>query len=169
MPWWLNYNRNDDVACNVLLFLPASKGKSVLTKAVSVNEFVLELREDGPRLKGGRCRACGNHTFPSVPGCAQCTGTDIEAVTLGSTGTLWGWTVQGFPPKSPPYLGDNNPETFKPFGVGYVELPELIIEARLTEAEPVKLNEGMPMTLVVEPLFTNDEGNTVMTYAFAPI
>jgi len=93
----------------------------------------------------------------------------MESVTLSSIGTLWGWTVQGFPPKSPPYLGENDPETFKPFGVGYVELPELIVEARLTESEPAKLNEGMSMQLVIEPLFTDEEGHTVMTSAFSPI
>ena len=93
----------------------------------------------------------------------------MESVTLGKKGTLWGWTVQGFPPKSPPYLGDSDPDTFQPFGVGYIELPELIIEARLTESEPAKLSEGMAMQLVAEPLFKDDEGNTVMTYAFAPL
>ena len=87
---------------------------------------------------------------------------------LGTEGTLWGWTVQGFPPKSPPYLGENNPEKFKPFGVGYVELPEVIVEARLTESEPSNLSEGMAMRLVAEPLFNNDDGETVVTYAFAP-
>ena len=92
----------------------------------------------------------------------------MESVSLGSNGSLWGWTVQGFPPKSPPYLGDNDPENFKPFGVGYVELPELIVEARLTEAEPAKLKEGMLMELVTEPLFTNEEGDTVVTFAFSP-
>ena len=134
-----------------------------------MNDFVLKLTEEGPMLIGGHCRSCGNYTFPFLPGCAKCTGTDIESVSLSSSGTLWGWTVQGFAPKSPPYLGDNNPETFKPFGVGYVELPELIVEARLTEAEPAKLNEGMLMQLVTEPLYQDEEGNTVVTYAFAPV
>jgi len=140
-----------------------------LTKVISVNDFVLKLTAEGPMLIGGHCRSCGNYTFPFLPGCAKCTGTDIESVGLSSSGTLWGWTVQGFAPKSPPYLGDNNPETFKPFGVGYVELPELIVEARLTEAEPAKLNEGMLMQLVTEPLYQDEEGNTVVTYAFAPV
>ena len=136
---------------------------------VSVNDFVLKFDGDTPILKGGRCKDCGNYTFPFLSGCAKCAGTNIESVTLGKKGTLWGWTVQGFPPKSPPYMGDSDPDTFQPFGVGYIELPELIIEARLTESEPAKLSEGMAMHLVAEPLFKDDEGNTVMTYAFAPL
>ena len=136
---------------------------------VSVNDFVFKFEGDTPILIGGRCKDCGNYTFPFLSGCAKCAGTNMESVTLGKKGTLWGWTVQGFPPKSPPYLGDSDPDTFQPFGVGYIELPELIIEDRLTESEPAKLSEGMAMHLVAEPLFKDDEGNTVMTYAFAPL
>ena len=94
-------------------------------KQVSINEFVLDLSGDSPRLIGGRCRDCGSHTFPVLSGCPRCAGFDMEEVKLSTKGTLWAWTVQGFPPKTPPYLGENDPETFAPFGVGYVELPEL--------------------------------------------
>lgn len=139
-----------------------------MAQQVSINEFVLELVDGKPQLIGGKCRNCGNHTFPISPGCPKCAGSDIERAVLGSQGTLWAWTVQGFPPKSPPYLGDNNPKDFKPFGVGYVELDEVIVEARLTEAEPANLAEGMRMELALEPMFTDEDGNQVVTFAFAP-
>ena len=93
----------------------------------------------------------------------------MEEVKLSTKGTLWAWTVQGFPPKAPPYLGENDPETFVPFGVGYVELPELKVEARLTESEPAMLHDGMAMELTVEPLFVNEDGDEVVTFAFAPV
>ena len=134
----------------------------------SINEFVLELDDDGPTLYGGQCTDCGNVTFPILSGCPQCTGTNIERKALGRQGTLWGWTVQGFPPKNPPYLGENDKDKFESFGVGYVELPEVIVEARLTESEPAKLQQGMAMELVLEPLFVDDDGNEVVTYAFQP-
>ena len=137
-------------------------------KQVSINEFVLDVSGQEPRLIGGRCNDCGNVTFPALSGCPKCTGTNITKTPLGTTGTLWAWTVQGFPPKSPPYLGANDNGSFKPFGVGYVELQETIVEARLTEAEPAKLVEGMPMALTLEPLFTNESGEEVVTFAFAP-
>ncbi len=140
-----------------------------MAQQVSVNEFVLDVSGDQPVLMGGRCEACGNVTFPVLQGCPKCTGTDIERVPLGREGTLWAWTVQGFPPKSPPYLGSNDPATFEPFGVGYVALPEVIVEGRLTEAEPAKLKEGMPMRLTVEKLFDNEDGDEVVTFAFAPM
>ena len=135
---------------------------------VSVNTFVLDIEGDTPQLLGGRCVDCGNVTFPRYAGCPRCAGSNIEPTVLGTEGTLWAWTVQGFPPKSPPYLGANEPKSFQPFGVGYVELPEVIVEARLTESEPAKLKEGMAMKLTLEPLFKDEEGNDVVTYAFAP-
>jgi len=136
---------------------------------VSINEFVLDISGDEPRLMGGRCKDCGHHTFPLLSGCAHCAGANVESVPLSSRGTLWAWTVQGFPPKNPPYLGENDPENFQPFGVGYVELPELKVEARLTESQPEHLRDGMEMQLTVEPLYADDEGNEVVTFAFAPV
>lgn len=135
---------------------------------VSINEDVLALGEDGPRLLGGRCEDCGNHVFPMFSGCPKCAGTSMERVPLSTRGTLWAWTVQGFPPKSPPYLGRTDPETFEPYGVGYVTLPEVKVEARLTESEPGKLKSGMAMVLTVVPLYEDEAGHEVVTFAFAP-
>ena len=122
-----------------------------------------------PRLLGSRCTNCGNHMFPTQSGCSKCTGTETETVELASRGTLWTWTVQGFAPKAPPYMGPVD-ETFQPFGVGYVELPgEVKVEARLTESDPAKLRIGMDVELVVIPLTTDADGNEVITFAFQPV
>ena len=37
-------------------------------------------------------------------------------------GTLWTWTVQRFPPKSPPYVPPE--DGFRPFALGQVELAD---------------------------------------------
>jgi uncharacterized OB-fold protein len=124
----------------------------------------------GPAPIGSRCLTCGNHMFPVQSGCPRCTGERTETVELATRGTLWTWTVQGFPPKAPPYIGDADPKTFRPFGVGYVELPgQVKVEARLTEADPAKLRIGMEMQLVIVPLSTDDDGNEIVTFAFAPV
>ncbi|MEO6156529.1 MAG: OB-fold domain-containing protein, partial [Ilumatobacteraceae bacterium] len=82
----------------------------------------------------------------------------------------WTWTVQGFPPKSPPYAGRTDQAGFEPFGVGYIELPgQVKVEARLTEADPNKLKIGMDMELVIIPLTADDQGNEVVTFAFRPV
>lgn len=91
-----------------------------------------------------------------------------EDIELASTGTLWSWTIQAFPPKAPPYLGPVG-DDFVPYGVGYVELPgQVRVEARLTVADPDQLKIGMAMEIVLEPLAVDDDGNTVVTYAFTP-
>ena len=137
---------------------------------VSINDNILELTGEGPRLLGMRCKACDNHVFPFQKGCPKCAGTDVEPVKLGTRGTLWAWTIQGFPPKAPPYLGETDPEKFRPYGVGYVELPgQAKIESRLTESDPTKLVEGMEMELTLEPVGQDEDGNDIVTYAFKPI
>ncbi len=137
---------------------------------VSLDPDVLILGDEGPRLLASRCTACGNHMFPVQSGsCMRCTGGDLERVELGTRGSLWSWTIQAFPPKSPPYRGDSDPATFVPYGVGYVELADqLRVESRLTVADPDQLRIGMDMELTTLPLTTDDRGDDVVTFAFAP-
>jgi hypothetical protein len=43
------------------------------------------------------------------------------------------------------------------------------VEARLTEADPAKLANGMEMELAIVPFRTDDDGNEVVTFAFRPV
>lgn len=137
---------------------------------IPVEEGVFTWPSDEPRLIGSQCTECGNVMFPTQGGCPKCSSSSTEEIELDRTGTLWTWTIQGYPPKSPPYAGNDDPKTFEPFGVGYVELAgQCKVETRLTENDPDKLKIGMEMELALVPLFTNDDGDEVMTFAFAPI
>jgi uncharacterized protein len=123
---------------------------------------------EAPRLIGSRCTACGVVAFPRQPSCPRCASLEVSERLLGRRGTLWSWTIQCFPPKSPPYV-PVDPEAFQPYGVGYVELPgELRVEARLTEADPDRLAIGMPMELVLVPAPGGEESG-VVTFAFRPV
>jgi len=138
-------------------------------KQVPVAEGVFTWPSDEPRLIGSKCTECGNVMFPTQSGCPKCSGQSTETVELGRTGTLWTWTVQGYPPKAPPYAGNADPKTFEAFGVGYVELPgEVKVETRLTVNDPEEIEIGMEMEMTLVPLFVNDDGDEVMTFAFAP-
>lgn len=92
----------------------------------------------------------------------------MSTTPLAQKGVLWTWTVQRFPPKAPPYAGPTDPERFRPFAVGYVELPgQLRIEARLTDCAFDDLRFGLPMVLTTEPLDPTNPASAV-TFAFRP-
>ena len=124
---------------------------------------------DEPQLLGGRCDACGATTFPTKPSCPRCGRPDMAPHLLPRRGTLVTWTTQEFMPKEP-YASGETEDTFKPFGVGLVQLgDEVRVEVRLTEADPAKLRFGMDMELVIVPFRTDDDGTEVVIPAFAPL
>jgi uncharacterized OB-fold protein len=139
-------------------------------KQIPIHEGLFTWPSDDPRLIASKCKNCGQIIFPAQVSCPSCCLEDVEQILLSKRGTLWTWTVQGFYPKSPPYAGPDTPETFVPFGVGYIELSnEVRIESRLTENNPEKLKVGMEMELVVEKFKEDEEGNEVMIFAFKPV
>ena len=134
---------------------------------VAIDEGLFAGSLDAPRLKGSRCGACGETTFPAQKGCPSCTAQGCEEIALSPRGTLYTWTIQRFPPP-PPYAGDT--ANFVPFAVGYIELPEGVrVEARLLDADAESLEIGMEMELAVEPFSVDGEGREVVTFAFTPV
>jgi uncharacterized protein len=112
-----------------------------------------------PVLRAGRDRLTGRIVFPWADG-----RSDHEEIALPRRGTLWSWTVQRFPPKSPPYAGAG---PFQPYAVGYVDLGVVIVEARLTGAPLDAYRIGLPMVLVAERFVLADD-QVRLTFAFAP-
>jgi len=136
-----------------------------MTSTAPIDDALFTWPAEEPRLVGGRCLACGSVSFPRQPSCARCTSEDIDEHLLARDGTLWSWTVQRFEPKEP-YAGA---EPFEPYGVGYVDLGgEVLVESRLTTADPAQLEIGQPMTLAIVPFVTKDDGAEVVTFAFGP-
>ena len=104
---------------------------------------------DPPRLAGSKCGNCGTVTFP-VPGqLCELHWVRHDAVELPDRGTLWTWTVQAFEPKAPYRVPASG---FTPYGVGYVDLGEVIVESRLA-GDPSALEIGRPMRLVLLPVW----------------
>jgi len=112
-----------------------------------------------PRLIGGIQYDSGRIVFP-------CPDDGMfEPLPLSREGTLWSYTIQRFRPKSPPYAG---PESFRPWPIGYVELPgETIVEARLTNIEFDQIQIGMPLELTRIPL-DPDAADSPLIPAFQP-
>lgn len=130
---------------------------------------LVRLDQGGPSLVGQQCRNCGEVYFAGSGGCTRCLSVELAPFDLGREGVLWSWTIQGFLPK-PPYNSGETESDFKPYGVGYVEMPSGIkVESRLTIADPEQLAIGMPMALVLIPYGKSAAGAPVFTYAFAPM
>lgn len=106
----------------------------------------------GRSLTGSRCGDCGTVAFPSAGSCQNCGRQSMAPLVLSSHGTVWGFTVQRFAPKSPPYVVPEG--GFVAFAVGYVELPEGVkVEAVLDCTDFAELDGDAAVTLVaVEPV-----------------
>lgn len=112
--------------------------------------------EPQPHLLGAR-DTNGKILFPIPEGESA---EDIEIIKLSRSGTLWSYTQQEFRPK-PPYDG---PEDFKPFIVGFVELPnEIIVESHIVETSLDQLQLGMRMELIITAF-----DDTRSMFAFRP-
>ncbi|TMR94059.1 Zn-ribbon domain-containing OB-fold protein [Nonomuraea basaltis] len=97
------------------------------------------------RLRGRRCGGCAVTAYPADGACPRC-GRATSAVTLSAEGRLWTWTVQRFAPKAPPYAPPA--EGFRPFAVGYVELPEGVRVAAVLDTDDFdSIRIGMPVRI----------------------
>ncbi len=116
--------------------------------------------EPEPRLIGGKLPD-GRIVFPMPQGDVA---KDVEPFPLSRKGKLWSWTTQGFLPKDPYDGPEKEPGEFKPFVLGYVEIPgEVIVETRIADAKLEDLSLGMDMEFCVIPF-----DDTRSTFAFRP-
>lgn len=131
-----------------------------------IGEDVFEVVHGSPRLIGGRRKSDGRIVFPLPRGGEASL---YDRIPLSPVGELWSYTVQRFRPKSPPYAGDDDERSFKPYALGYITLPdELIVESRIEIDDFADLRIGMPMQLAIVPFRRDADGTEVVTYAFRP-
>lgn len=120
----------------------------------------------GPALVGTRCTGCGTHYFPKSLSCRNpaCGVKAVEEVLLGRRGTLYSYTVQAY---RPPALFRT--DSWAPYAIGLVELPEgLRVMGMLTGCDLGAITIDMPLELVVEALYQDEDGRDVVTYKYAP-
>lgn len=140
-----------------------------MTNRVPIAEGLFTWPAEKPALLGSRCQSCAIATFPCAEACLACGSQDMQVEELPGRGTLWTWTVQQFMPKTP-YNSGETPETFKPYGVGYVELPGGVrVEGRLTEGDPEKIHIGMEMEVVFDTFRVEENGDEVVNFFFQPV
>jgi uncharacterized protein len=116
--------------------------------------------EANPRLLASRCARCERLHFPATGDCPYCSSPDCEPTPVGPHATV---DVATIVERSPPgYRGA------VPYGFGVVALPEgLLIVTRLPAAAG-ELTSGRAVRLVLEDLYVNEAGATVVGFVFAP-
>ena len=121
---------------------------------------------DEAHLLGTRCSGCDTHYFPQSLSCRnpRCTEKRLEVTPLSRQGRLYSYTVQHYRP--PPLF---RCEPWAPHAVGVIELPErLRVMAMLAQIDLAALSIDMPMMLTVVPLYLDEAGHPISTYAFKP-
>ena len=122
---------------------------------------LVRFNAQGPFLVGGKCDSCHAIFFPNQSICPRCTGQQItESPPLSRRGKLYSYTTVY--QKPPDYGGD------VPYMVGRVQLPEGVFILSQIKAAAKNLRVGMEMELVVEPVFTDQNGNEQVAYQFQP-
>ena len=115
-----------------------------------------------PSLLGSKCSACGEAFFPRRTRCANCGAEHLEEIILSRRGKLYNYTVVHN--ATPGYSGP------VPYGIGRVELPEgMAVTAPLTGCDLKNLKIGMPLELVLEKQYDDENGNEVIAYKFKSV
>ena len=121
-------------------------------------------------LIGTRCRACNTFFFPKETHFCRnpsCKGAAFEDVRLSQRGTLWSYTDNRYAPP-PPYVA---PDPFEPYALAAVELAQekMVVLGQVARGFSLaELEVGMPMALVVETLF-EDEQTEYLVWKWKPL
>lgn len=121
------------------------------------------------RLMSAHCNSCGTYFFPKEhyqhrPGCSR---EGVEDVLLPSRGKLASWTVQHYPCPAP----FKTEKKITPYGIALVEFEaeKIQVTGIITDTDLSTLELGMAMETTTLDLFTNDEKQTVVTWAFKAV
>lgn len=131
-----------------------------------VAEGLFEIEADGARLVGSRCTGCGTAYFPQAPGCRnpECPAPALEPTLLPGRGTLISYTIQRYRP--PPLFRIDD---WAPYAIGLVDLGDGVeVMGMLDGVDLEAIAIDTPVRVVVRPLYADDAGEPVATYAFAP-
>jgi hypothetical protein len=127
--------------------------------------------EGTPALIGSRCGACGSYFFPPERTLCRnpaCVSTDLTEVELSRRGKVWSFSINHYAAPAP-YVGK---DPFEPYTVVAVELvtEQMVVLGQLAEGvDPSALSVGDEVEIVIEPLFTDDEGQTHIVWKWTPV
>jgi uncharacterized OB-fold protein len=143
---------------------------------VSTDKTAIPLREglwknlrngnEQARLIGSRCSSCGEIFFPKKEKnwCVHCNRPALKETTLSNKGKIATYSVVMQQPGGGFYKGP------VPYAYGCVDLEDGVrIETLFSADNFDQLEVGMDVELVIERLYTDNDGNEVVTFKFKPV
>jgi uncharacterized OB-fold protein len=120
--------------------------------------------DEKPQLIGSECTSCGEVFFPirEKGVCIRCGSRGLKDLKLDRHGTIHSFSVIMQQPTNY-FLGK------APYAYGWIDLPNVRVQALFTGCDFNKLHIGMPVELVIEELGVDEEGNKVLAHKFRPI
>ncbi len=118
-------------------------------------------------LLGTRCAACGTYYFPPERVLCRnpaCGSADLEERELSRRGRVWSFSVNHYDAPAPAVVK-------APYAVVAAELIEeqMVVLGQLAGgADPAQLKIGDEVEVVIERLFTDDEGNEQVVWKWKP-
>jgi uncharacterized OB-fold protein len=112
--------------------------------------------EPHPHLIGSRCSSCGSFAFPPETFACRnpaCGAPSPETVPLSTTGTIWSYAVNHYPPP-PPGLADG------PYAVAAVHLAreQMVVLGRIADGVDLdSLSVEQDVEIVIEPIVPGEE------------
>ncbi|HEX6425761.1 MAG TPA: OB-fold domain-containing protein [Acidimicrobiales bacterium] len=125
-----------------------------------------------PALLGSRCARCGTIFFPREAAFCRnpaCDGEQLDEVELSRRGRVWSYTDARYQPP-PPYVPRADP--YEPFALAAVELEAegIVVLGQVADGYGVDdLAVGARVELVVEPLYTGDDGVERTVWRWKPV
>jgi uncharacterized protein len=122
-------------------------------------------------LLATRCDACGSYFFPPERTFCRnpaCSSTTLDEVELSRRGKVWSFSVNHYAAPAP-YVGK---EPFEPYTVVAVELTTeaIVVLGQLADGvDPAGLRIGDEVEAVIEPLFTDEDGNEHIVWKWKPV
>jgi uncharacterized OB-fold protein len=123
---------------------------------------------DGLRLLGSKCGGCGATYFPRDNVChnPDCDAAAMADVSFGPTGKIWSCAIQNYQPPAPVVTE----EPYTPYAMGMVDLDDgLRVMTRIDIDDPMKVQVGGDVELVVDKIGADDAGNEIVTWMFRPV
>lgn len=126
---------------------------------------------DDPRLLGTRCQDCGTVFWPREEVLCRnpaCSSEKLVEVPLSRTGRVWSYTNACYQPPDP-YVTTTDP--FEPFAIAavHLEAEDMVVMGQVADGYGIDdLTVGDEVELVVETLFTDDEGAEQLVWRWRP-